>query len=125
MCAEINWESLGIDRSTYDRHIFVSADKDGDHRVSFQEFWEFVLKNLQHKAHEQAIAASKQVRFHAASPSPRSAAASVPRTQKKRVAETLTPMLSSRVGLGVFVPSLFSSLDLCDYPLQRRRSSLH
>mmetsp|Transcript_14471 Transcript_14471/g.30968 ORF Transcript_14471/g.30968 Transcript_14471/m.30968 type:complete len:308 (-) Transcript_14471:291-1214(-) len=58
---DINWESLGIDRSTYDRHIFVTADKDGDRRLSFQEFWEFVLKNLQHKAHEQAIAASKQV----------------------------------------------------------------
>eukprot|EP00238_Polyblepharides_amylifera_P010092 CAMPEP_0196590278 /NCGR_PEP_ID=MMETSP1081-20130531/66176_1 /TAXON_ID=36882 /ORGANISM="Pyramimonas amylifera, Strain CCMP720" /LENGTH=326 /DNA_ID=CAMNT_0041913341 /DNA_START=37 /DNA_END=1017 /DNA_ORIENTATION=+ len=58
---EINWESLGIDRSTYDRHIFITADKDGDNRISFDEFWEFVLKSIQHRAHEQAIAASKQV----------------------------------------------------------------
>mmetsp|Transcript_26964 Transcript_26964/g.50996 ORF Transcript_26964/g.50996 Transcript_26964/m.50996 type:complete len:327 (-) Transcript_26964:278-1258(-) len=58
---DVDWESLGIDRSTYDRHIFVSADKNGDNRIHFEEFWEFVLESIQHRAHEQAVAASKQV----------------------------------------------------------------
>lgn len=58
---DVDWESLGIDRSTYDRHIFVSADKNGDNRIHFEEFWEFVLQSIQHRAHEHSVAASKQV----------------------------------------------------------------
>mmetsp|Transcript_40978 Transcript_40978/g.49730 ORF Transcript_40978/g.49730 Transcript_40978/m.49730 type:complete len:316 (-) Transcript_40978:314-1261(-) len=58
---DIDWESLGIDRNTYDRHIFLAADTDGNNRISFDEFWQFVLKSVQRVHHEQAVAASKQV----------------------------------------------------------------
>ena len=39
----------------------VCGYKDGDKRVTFEEFWEFVLENVQHRAHEQAVATSKSV----------------------------------------------------------------
>lgn len=57
----VDWEALGIDRGTYDRHLFISADTDGDNRISFEEFWVYVVKNAQRVSHEQAVAASKQV----------------------------------------------------------------
>lgn len=37
------------------------GNQNGDNRIHFEEFWEFVLESIQHRAHEQAVAASKQV----------------------------------------------------------------
>lgn len=42
----IDWEHLGFDRDTYDKHIFSLADEDGDNRVSFDEFWQLVLRSV-------------------------------------------------------------------------------
>lgn len=42
----IDWELLGFDRHTYDKHIFSIADEDGDNRISFDEFWQLVLRSV-------------------------------------------------------------------------------
>jgi len=57
----INWELLGFDRDTYDKHIFQSADEDGDNRVSFEEFWNLVLRNVANIEEQKALAAAAMV----------------------------------------------------------------
>jgi Ca2+-binding EF-hand superfamily protein len=39
----VDWEALGVDRSVSDRQIYDMLDENGDQRVSFDEFWRFIL----------------------------------------------------------------------------------
>ena len=38
----MDWEALDVDRQTVLNRIWTKADKDGNDRVSFQEFWHLV-----------------------------------------------------------------------------------
>lgn len=40
---DINWHALGVDRSVSDKQIYATLDEDGDSRVTFDEFWQFIL----------------------------------------------------------------------------------
>jgi hypothetical protein len=39
----IDWDALGVDRSISDKQIYDMLDEDGDQRVTFDEFWMFIL----------------------------------------------------------------------------------
>eukprot|EP00227_Mantoniella_beaufortii_P013257 CAMPEP_0197592330 /NCGR_PEP_ID=MMETSP1326-20131121/15032_1 /TAXON_ID=1155430 /ORGANISM="Genus nov. species nov., Strain RCC2288" /LENGTH=307 /DNA_ID=CAMNT_0043158019 /DNA_START=241 /DNA_END=1167 /DNA_ORIENTATION=- len=58
---DIDWELMGFDRDTYDRHIFKQADEDGDNRVSFDEFWQLVLRSIAEREAAKAEAAAQMV----------------------------------------------------------------
>lgn len=57
----IDWELLGFDRDTYEKHIFSVADEDGDNRVSFDEFWQLVLRSVSQREAAKAEAAAQMV----------------------------------------------------------------
>lgn len=57
----IDWELLGFDKDTYDKHIFSVADEDGDNRVSFDEFWQLVLRAISLREAAKAEAAAQMV----------------------------------------------------------------
>jgi len=40
---DIDWDALGVDRSISDKQIYDMLDEDGDQRVTFDEFWMFIL----------------------------------------------------------------------------------
>lgn len=58
---DIDWELLGFDRDTYDKHIFSAADQDGDNRVSFDEFWQLILKAVTTREAAKAEAAAQMI----------------------------------------------------------------
>ena len=58
---DIDWELLGFDANTYEKHIFRSADSDGDNRVSFDEFWQLVLRSIALREAAAAEAAAQMV----------------------------------------------------------------
>lgn len=58
---DIDWTLLGFDADVNERHIFSQADSDGDNRVTFDEFWKVVLKNVSQKEAAKARAAAQMV----------------------------------------------------------------
>jgi Ca2+-binding EF-hand superfamily protein len=40
---DVDWDALGVDRSISDKQIYDMLDEDGDQRVTFDEFWMFIL----------------------------------------------------------------------------------
>ena len=57
----IDWTLLGFDADVNERHVFQLADSDGDNRVTFDEFWKVVLKNVSQKEAAKARAAAQMV----------------------------------------------------------------
>lgn len=56
---DINWDALGVDRSISDKQIYSMLDEDGDQRVTFDEFWHFILVSTSARegARQEAAAA--------------------------------------------------------------------
>ena len=51
---DIDWSILGFDDNVSERHVFRMADVDGDNRVTFDEFWQLILRSV--SAREAAAA---------------------------------------------------------------------
>ena len=43
---DVDWALLGFDRDVNDRHVFALADEDGDGRITFEEFWRLILRQI-------------------------------------------------------------------------------
>ena len=59
----IDWDALGVDRSISDKQIYDMLDEDGDQRVTFDEFWMFILNATaqREEARRQTAAAMASV----------------------------------------------------------------
>ena len=60
---DVDWDALGVDRSISDKQIYDMLDEDGDQRVTFDEFWMFILNATaqREEAHRRAAAAAASV----------------------------------------------------------------
>ena len=52
---------LGFDDNVSERHVFRMADVDGDNRVTFDEFWQLILRSVSAREAAAAEAAAQMV----------------------------------------------------------------
>ena len=58
---DIDWSILGFDDNVSERHVFRMADVDGDNRVTFDEFWQLILRSVAAREAAAAEAAAQMV----------------------------------------------------------------